>query len=79
MPVRGPTREAYYAHLKANPPYGHTFWQAYVVACTRSGLWSKEPQFGRWLAHKHPERFVEDFEAWKKTLPATVESRFARH
>jgi hypothetical protein len=66
MPTLAPTREQFYAALKAHPPYGHPLWRSYVVACARPCRQSSEVQFGQWLARKHPERFADDFEKWKK-------------
>lgn len=72
MPTKAPTRGQFYAALQANPPYEHPLWRAYVVACARPGQNSSATHFGPWLARKHPERFVKDFEAWEKTETAAT-------
>jgi hypothetical protein len=68
MPSHGPTREQFYAHWQAFPPYSHPQWRAYVIASNDPGKGLGAVQFGRWLARKHPARFAQDFAQWKATL-----------
>ena len=75
MPALGPTREQFYAHLRAHPPYEHPLWRSYVVACASPGSAKGEPQFGRWLARKHPKQFADDFERWQKPNDPAQTSR----
>jgi hypothetical protein len=70
-----PTKEAFYAHLRANPPYRHKRWLAYVIGSSRTGgRHSTVPQFGEWLDRKHPKEFAQLFTQWTKTLNKTPQT-----